>query len=322
MPAPSATDPQPTMPRLADLADDIRQAHAGIAWRSENHTRKLKRARRLVGDRLGANETVEAVDDTLERVLANSDLVAVSWLSTGQRRSSAVARIDVPAGTGTGFLVSPWLVMTNHHVIPDPTVAQASECRFGYQEEADGSVPPVTRVDCDPDRFFCTDPELDYTLVAVQAINGQPPGQALGVIPLMGSVGKILVGEPVNIVQHPQGRPKEIAFRNNLLIRINDEDTVTYQTDTDSGSSGSPVFNDQWELIALHRRGVEATNADGRKIDRFGRPVTHATPDHLRHWMANEGVRVSAIVRHITAGTYRGEKRVLVDELLELGGTR
>lgn len=307
---------------IADLATDIKQAHTGTAWRTENATRKLKRARRLLGDsEIRADADLATIDGALERVLGQSDLVAVSWLDAARGRASAVARVDVPNGSGTGFLVSRWLLMTNQHVIPDASVARATQCRFGFQEDLDGQMRDTKRVGCDPTRFFRTNAELDYTLVAVEPLDGQAPGHALGAIPLIGSVGKILVGEPVNIIQHPHGRPKEIAFRNNLLVSIDDEDTLTYQTDTDSGSSGSPVFNDQWEMVALHHSSVEAMNAAGRKIDRLGRPVTRATPEHMRAWTANEGIRASAIVRDLTSGAYRGEHRQLIDEVFELGGT-
>jgi V8-like Glu-specific endopeptidase len=30
---------------------------------------------------------------------------------------------------------------------------------------------------------------------------------------------------------------------------------VHYRAPTEGGSSGSPVFNDQWEVIALHHKG-------------------------------------------------------------------
>lgn len=69
-------------------------------------------------------------------------------------------------------------------------------------------------------------------------------------------------------------------------------DFLHYRTDTAPGSSGAPVFNDQWQVVALHRAGVWATNdagqilaIDGSDIFRFcnaaGRqPATHFLP-HL-----------------------------------------
>jgi endonuclease G len=243
----------------------------------------------------------------------------VNWLSIGQRSAEAVGKIDTPAGSGTGFMVSPWLLMTNNHVISDSAAAARATVTFRYQQDGSGNIKSAKTLNLDPDRFFRTSPrnKLDYALVAVApAAGGKPPGDVYGFVPLIGGTGKILKGEAINIVQHPQGRPKEIAFRNNLMLRIDDEEKVTYQTDTDSGSSGSPVFNDQWEMVALHHKSVEASNAAGVKIDRLGRPVTEATPDNLRVWVANEGIRVSALVRDIQASSYRGARRQLVDEVL------
>lgn len=306
------------------LADQLRAAHTGEGWRTESPDRRLRRARRLPGVHLPEDADTAVVDEALERVLGNDDLLPVNWLTEGLRRADAVGKVDLPGGSGTGFLVSPWLLMTNNHVIANVSDAQTAQVTFGFEQARDGTISSVTKLNLEPDRFFLTSSpaELDFTLVAVQAApTGRPPGQARGAVKLIATTGKILTGEPVNVIQHPQGRPKEVAFRNNLLVSIDNASRLTYQTDTDAGSSGSPVFNDQWELVALHHSSVEATDAAGTPIDRFGRPVTRNTPEHLRHWVANEGIRVSAIVNHIAAVTYRGEKRTLVDQLLDFGRT-
>jgi endonuclease/exonuclease/phosphatase family metal-dependent hydrolase len=52
---------------------------------------------------------------------------------------------------------------------------------------------------------------------------------------------------------------------------------LRYRTDTEPGSSGSPVFNNDWQLVALHHAGYRE---DG------GTAV-------------NEGIRISAIVAHL-----------------------
>ena len=63
---------------------------------------------------------------------------------------------------------------------------------------------------------------------------------------------------------------------------------IHYTTDTEPGSSGAPVLNDQWQVVALHHRAIPspATRfaADGQPLD-----------DGDVEWLANEGVRVSAI---------------------------
>ena len=56
---------------------------------------------------------------------------------------------------------------------------------------------------------------------------------------------KHVLGMNVNIIQHPQGLPKMIAIRNNLLDYRTPR-TLLYETDTDHGSSGAPVLSDSW----------------------------------------------------------------------------
>ena len=301
-----------------DLAAALARVAAGTAWRSEDPGRKARRAERLrpavdPGGDLGDQEV-------LERVLDDPDLRPVHWLSGGLRVARSVGLVKGPVGNGTGFLVAPWLLMTNNHVLPTEDAADAASVRFGYQEQESGDISGVQQVGLDPARFFVTSPEelLDYTVVAVRPLpDGHgAPGDELGTIPLIGRTGKILEGEPVNIIQHPEGRPKEIAFRNNQLVKLVDDDVMTYSTDTDHGSSGSPVLNDQWELVGLHRSSVEATDDRGRTVDRLGRPVEPTTPVSLRAWTANKGSRVSALVRDLRGFSYDGERKTLADTLL------
>jgi endonuclease G len=300
-----------------DLSDALARLADGTAWRSADPGRKARRAERLCGP--DAAEPAE-VDLALERVLDEPDFRPLHWLNGGLRTARSVGLVLGSAGKGTGFLVAPWLFMTNNHVLPDPDMAASATVRFGYQEQESGDIVGVTSVRLDPARFFVTSPhtELDYTVVALGPMPGgsEPPGATQGTIPLVGALGKILEGEPVNIIQHPDGRPMEIAFRNNRMIALVDEDVMTYSTDTERGSSGAPVFNDQWELVALHRASVEATDANGRPVDRNGQPVGPDTPMSLRAWTANKGTRVSALVRHLESRSLDGEGAALLAPLL------
>ncbi len=305
-----------------DLAEALSRVAAGTAWRAEDPARKASRVRRLCGPEDAQGPEIH-LDEVLQRTIARPDLRPVHWLATGLDVAKAVALVEVGGSTATGFLVAPWLFMTNAHVLPDADAAASARARFRFQEEPSGSVPATPRLVLDPDRFFETSPveELDCTVVAVGAVPGddRPPGEVFGTIPLVGATGKILEGEPVNIVQHPGGRPKEIAFRDNRLIRLVDDDVMTYSTDTDEGSSGSPVLNDQWELVGLHRSSIEATDSAGRPVDRHGRPVDDTTPDALRRWTANKGSRVSALVRDLRGRTYDGGREALARTLLGEG---
>jgi endonuclease G, mitochondrial len=304
------------------ITDENRKAIAEVladprnAWRSEPVARKRAHASmRNIELPPGADE--HAVDRALERVLGQDDLVLTDWLRQGERIAETVALVRTPKGPATGFLISPWLLMTNNHVLADPDEAAASEALFRYAEDESGVIQPV-RVLFDPQRCFVTSADLDFTVVALAPLaDGTAPGEQLGRVRLIGSVGKVMVGQPVNIVQHPDGQSRHVAFRNNLVLSVDDERRLIYETDTRPGSSGSPVFNDRWQLVALHHRSEQARNAEGVEIDINGRAATDDTPEHLRNWVANAGIRVSRLVTDLRARQLEPAAKQLIDESLE-----
>ena len=168
--------------------------------------------------------------------------------------SRSVGRIQVRTSTGqlqgygTGFMVSPRLLLTNNHVLGSVGEASNSWVEFNYQDDTEGSTPVI--FDLEPETFFLTDGHLDYSLIAVSD-NAHDGGiLQFGWNRLIEEQGKAIVGEYVNVVQHPNGEPKQLALRENQIVDEL-EDFLHYQTDTAPGSSGSPVFNDQWEAVAF-----------------------------------------------------------------------
>ncbi len=65
------------------------------------------------------------------------------------------------------------------------------------------------------------------------------------------------------IIQHPNGEPKQLVLRNNELVDTPNQ-FVAYVADTSPGSSGSPVYNDQWEVVALHH-ALQTCASQGRQ---------------------------------------------------------
>ena len=216
-------------------------------------------------------------------------------------------------GYGTGFLVSPRLLLTNQHVLPTLAHAKNSLAEFNYQESASGEMHASTVFPLAPDALFLSDTNLDYTLVALAP---DPDLAAYGWLPLIADVGKLLVGETVNIIQHPNGEPKQLAIRHNQVVDEL-ELFLHYQTDTDPGSSGAPVFNDQWEVVALHHSGVPKRNEKGEVVTSDGRPWQEWMGEQHIAWLANEGVRVSRLVHHIREQELSLEAEDLRQELLE-----
>jgi endonuclease I/V8-like Glu-specific endopeptidase len=255
---------------------------------------------------VGGPTTAETLAAVYERVLGEADFLGSRFLFTGAARAEAVCRVVIRSasravvGYGTGFLVSPSVVMTNNHVLESADQAAPSAIQFGYREDVGGTLHPVVEFDLDPARLFETSVELDFTLVAVEPSNGS--GQRVdsnGWIPLLGGSGKSLTGERVNIIQHPSGEPQQVVIHDNLIIEVVD-DFLRYVADTRRGSSGSPVFNNDWDLAALHHSGVPRTDDQGRILLTSGAVWDGSDAQRdLIDWVSNEGVRISSIVEHL-----------------------
>lgn len=258
----------------------------------------------------------------MERVIgATRDFLAIGFFEKGTSASRAVCRIVTNLGggrrgLGTGFLVTPSLLMTNNHVLSSEDDASRSVAEFNYQLTDTGTPLPVERFGVKPDVFFLTDKDLDFALVAVEPRSSA--GTALtsfGYCPLIADEGKIIVRDPLNIVQHPKGELKQIAIRNNTLLDLPDNPPLDkyahYETDTEQGSSGSPVFNDQWEVVALHHSGVPRMNDNKQILDSDGNVwPENGDPDKI-DWIANEGIRTSRLVAFIKAAQVREHEKAL-----------
>ncbi len=261
----------------------------------------------------------------LERILgATRDFLSVEFLEQAIEANHCVGRIVTRLAKnrvayGTGFLVSPSLLLTNHHVLRTADAAASSQVEFDYQRNRLGEDLPVQRFALAPGRFFLASQELDFALVAVQETGST--GRALktfGFCPLIAEEGKIVKGENINIIQHPRGEMKQIVIRENTLIDLpSAADFVAhYGADTAPGSSGSPVFNDQWEVVALHHSGVPRTDPAGNFLNVEGQIWRKGDDPTRLDWIANEGIRISRLVQFIKEAPLRAEERPLRDELL------
>ncbi len=231
-----------------------------------------------------------------ERIIGASDLLSINFLDRGRRAANAVCRIKLPVdgglSFGTGSLVGPRLLLTNNHVLATAAEAAQAEAEFAYEADLDGVILPPVSYNLDPKMLFVTSTDLDITLVAVAPLSEHGvPVERFGWLPLLPVSGKSVDGEWITIIQHPDGLPKQIAIHASQIVRLTQgqvpgtdlEKFIHYSTDTEPGSSGSPVLNDQWQVIAIHHKAVPAPEATS------GAPA----------WLANEGVRVSAIYHHL-----------------------
>ena len=259
-----------------------------------------------------------------ERIIGTSDLMEINYLDIGLKSAKSVCRIQVRSetgimlGMGTGFLVSPGLLLTNHHVLDSLEHSRRSLADFNFEDDINFMPKAIKTFGLEPDRFFYTNEDLDFTLVAVRPQCGD--GTVLtdfGFLKLMGESGKVLLSEFVSVIQHPDGATKQVSLRENKVVDL-PEDFIHYLTDTKPGSSGSPVFNDQWDTVALHHAGVRKRDDQGRVLAIDGGVWEPAMGEEKIAWVANEGVRISCIVHHLLEkiNDFPADQRQLVNEVL------
>lgn len=175
--------------------------------------------------------------------------------------SPAVCKIEATfaAGskTGTAFRVAKRWLLTNHHVLHSGGVpAKFVQLTWGFEDGPDRRPLQEKGMAADASSIV-GDPADDWALVACDAMDAGVP-----VIDLAKSAAPE-VEERAFIVQHPGGTRKQIGFVRNTITRVTDR-VVHYLTDTLEGSSGSPVFNEQGVIVALHHAGGTPQEVVGR----------------------------------------------------------
>ena len=222
-------------------------------------------------------------DLQLEKILGHtSTLLPIHFLGDGLIVAKCVVRIVLPTtkGTrlGTGFLIENNLLVTNNHVLADETEAADATIEFEYEEIKPGYPKTVTTYSLDPENVFITSKQDDYTIVKITG----DANNKFGVLKL--STEQLEKGTHVNIIQHPGGGYKQIGLYRNLVTYV-DDNIVQYLTDTEPGSSGSPVFNSNWEVVALH-------NSSGTAKESV------SSGDYL---LRNQGINILKIVAAVKA---------------------
>jgi len=218
------------------------------------------------------------------------------WRAKLQRIEGAICHIGTrESGLGTGFLVAPGIVLTNHHVIQKVREKEISPAAvmlcFGYKRGedgisvAEGSIYALEsdwlidyslrdEVDDEPPSSRNPAPgNLDYALLRVAGRPGEQviDGTRRGYIPMPARPPELKPQMPLVVVQHPRlgdsgdfsktHAPMQLAIDTQSIIELNGNATRLYhRTNTLPGSSGSPCFNLELELVALHQAGSKKRN--------------------------------------------------------------
>lgn len=202
-----------------------------------------------------------------ERILGGTNtLIDFAFVREGVRAGSAVCRLTVnyPSNVsahGTGFLIGPNLILTNHHVLYDwgfeKQPARKVDVWFDYERDPQGGERKVCALAGNP-ATIGGQSAWDWAVIQTT----EPIPDRYAPLPL-GAKTPVSVDDRVYIVQHPDGGPKLIGMHDNRVRDVSDR-FVQYRTDTKGGSSGSPVCNDRWEVVALHHKYIKTSGPDGR----------------------------------------------------------
>ena len=284
---------------IADVPPEVTRGN--ILGTDENLT-KRKEMLETVGQ--------EPVDFAYERAIGKNDSVYSNFVELIGNAKQKVGRIAIKRGNrnigfATGFMVAENLLLTNWHVFRTINEVADSEVQFLYELDTAGNPGTPVSFRLQSETFYYSNKELDYCFVAVHAadVTGKIKLADIGYIFLDPGLGKLGSEdeEKLNIIHHPDGDYKQLSIRKNLFVKITPT-SIWYETDTAPGSSGSPVFNDQWQVVALHHMGVGKKNVAGEYIDKDGKviPKINGKIDASKVvWEANEGIRISVILKDL-----------------------
>ena len=205
-----------------------------------------------------------------EGVFGTSHFKTYLWYRTGLDRASSVGKIlnKFDSHVGTGFVVrgrdlssrlsdAPVLITNAHVVSPSPNeqsfpmppqAIKPSEAKVVFETHSDQ--PPITDL-----KVVYTSPrrKLDFTILSL------PSGVAARVKPLPISTRAPDVDKRVYIIGHPEGSGLSFSIQDNQVTSVL-RDKLQYLAPTRRGNSGSPVFNEGWDVVGLHHREVNNAN--------------------------------------------------------------
>jgi outer membrane protein assembly factor BamB len=154
---------------------------------------------------------------------------------------SSVGRIESPhgIGIGTGVLIGKSFLLTCNHVL-SRCQNQPAYVRFRCKSDTYALGKYVFELDIQP---IEASSQPDYAVVKVK---GTPPQQ------IARPVNKTLSGGlDVRVIHYPKGR-HVVVSNVGQIVQVGNE-YIAHTLTTAEGSSGAPIFDRDWDLVALHR---------------------------------------------------------------------
>jgi V8-like Glu-specific endopeptidase len=203
-------------------------------------------------------------EEGFEKLIGASNLTKFKWLRMGMEAGAPVCMIELGARRGTGFLLKNGYMLTNNHVLKTANEAANAVAVFNFEESVSGGAIQQYKYKTEPVSYLGS-ANLDYALVKLAPMSFEGPPKPLsdwGNLTL--STAKPALEDYVTIIQHPLGQDKQLAFDRVSAVQPN---YLLYKTDTLKGSSGSPVFNMDWKVVALHHWAMDTDDNRGVLVE-------------------------------------------------------
>ncbi|MGO3048817.1 serine protease [Staphylococcus casei] len=194
------------------------------------------------------NKTNQPSNVSQKVILPNEDRHQIENTQSGHYQS--VGFINLGQNIATGVVIDKNTVLTNKHVANlsdgNMTFAPAAqdENHFPYGTFAEKDVQPYPG-------------SADLVLVHFKENNkGQSVGDVVQPATLQ-DASTVSKDDPVTITGYPGDKPLATMWESSGEIIGNQGTELTYDASTYGGNSGSPVFNENNQVIGLHHGGIE-----------------------------------------------------------------
>ena len=203
----------------------------------------------------------------------------------------------------SGVLVGPRLFMTAWHCggnrVEDSAYWNADICRdllIDLSWDDDGASRDYGCV-----KVVDKNKALDFALLAIEPIAsiGDPRPAVMSLTPLPS-------GAPLILIHHPVYMRKQLTTRCGVdrwahpgwVAEAGDVD-LSHDCDSEGGSSGAPIFNDQGRLVALHHHGHDIDSQTCSEIDRVNKAVR--IEEIMRYLQRNKSRNANVVTKLVPA---------------------
>jgi len=173
--------------------------------------------------------------------------------------------------------------LTANHCVGDQTTASTLECYWFYQTSTCNGTPPAltnvpsTSGGADFLAGVSRDSGSDFAFLR---LHQSPPG---GVYYVGWSVGAPVASETLTGIHHPQGDYTRISFGNLSSTDTNYWDVQWYSGQVEPGSSGSPLFNANQQVIGQLWGGTPIDCSGLSQVAEYGR--FDVTFSYIQQWL-------------------------------------